>query len=325
VNHVSLFSGIGGIDHAAEWAGFRTIAQVERDPYCLRVLEKHWPNVHRCREIRDFPDKDYGAVTLVSGGFPCQPFSAAGKRRGKEDDRYLWPEMRRVIAEIKPTWVLAENVAGLASMAQLDSLPELGPSAGDRYRIGDVCRRTGPGILKTILEEIETLGYEVAPIIVPAAGAGANHYRYRIFVVAYSSELERTTRTEVRGEFQRMHENREKLYYVDRPSQDVADTEGLRGSAIKRNESDRVLQTNVADTASPGRRSEGGAKKTVRESGKIKRFAGCDWWAVEPDVGRVAHGVPHRVDRLRALGNAVVPRQVYPILQAIAEVERESI
>jgi len=324
VTHVSLFSGIGGIDIAAEQVGFRTVAQVERDPYCLKVLERHWPGVHRVKDIRDFPDKDYGAVTLVSGGFPCQPFSAAGKRRGKEDDRYLWPEMRRVIAEIKPAWVVAENVAGLTSMAQFDSLPELGSSAGDRYHIGDVYRRTGSGILRTILEEIEALGYEVTPIVVPAAGVGAPHYRYRVFIVAHAERNRRQQGPEVFcGEES----------VIAASSEDVPDTDKQHGhnsghgtGEVCREQREEAELPESKDATHPASGSEqsGGTQCDVgRFQDQVMQLTGdSGHWAVEPDVGRVAHGVPKRVDRLRCLGNAVVPQQVYPILQAIAEVER---
>ena len=155
VTHVSLFTGIGGIDIAAEQAGFRTVAQVERDPYCLKILEKHWPGVHRVSEIRDFPDQDYGAVTLVSGGFPCQPFSAAGKRRGAEDDRYLWPQMLRVVQELRPTWVLGENVTGFVGMGLDDALADL-----------------------------EGAGYSCRAFLLPACSVGALHQRERVFIVA---------------------------------------------------------------------------------------------------------------------------------------------
>jgi len=354
VNHVSLFSGIGGIDIAAEWAGFRTIAQVERDPYCLKILERHWPGVHRCREIRDFPDKDYGAVTLVSGGFPCQPFSAAGKRRGKEDDRYLWPEMLRVIREIKPRWVLAENVPGILNLES--------------------------GLLfKHMLDELEASGYEIGPpLLIPASGVGANHRGERIFVIAHtdvngfgsrpcgnmeyndiqssqlcfgkreiSQDVANTRKQESRrlssggretlapigcssqdvpdtgrsGRIQPEESGRETGKRTRNSGQDVANTESMRRSAIKRDESDRVLQPNVSESSGAGlEKRNGGRSWRTRPAAFVK-----DWWTVEPNVGRVAHGVPHRVDRLRALGNAVVPQQVYPILQAIAEAERESI
>ncbi len=131
MTHLSLFSGIGGLDLAAEWAGFTTVGQCEWADYPTRVLEKHWPDVQRWRDIRDLSAESFRArtgidrPTIISGGFPCQPFSVAGKQKGKGDDRYLWPEMLRVIRELAPRWVVGENVFGLFESALVEVLTGL--------------------------------------------------------------------------------------------------------------------------------------------------------------------------------------------------------
>ena len=163
ITHLSLFSGIGGLDLAAEWAGIHTVGQCEWAEYPAKVLEKHWPDVPRWKDIRTLTGDDFyertgrRTVDIISGGFPCQPFSVAGKQRGKEDDRYLWPEMVRVIKELRPAWVVGENVTGIIRMALTD-----------------------------ILSELEACGYRTRVFHIPASGVGARHHRYRVAIVGYS-------------------------------------------------------------------------------------------------------------------------------------------
>ena len=167
LTHLSLFSGIGGLDLAAEMAGFVTVGQCEWADYPTKVLEKHWPDVPRWRDIRTLTKESFydrtglRTVDIISGGFPCQPFSQAGKHGGKGDDRYLWPEMLRVIRELRPTWVLGENVSGIIRLA-----------------------------LDTVLSDLEAEGYSSQTFLVPACGVDAPHKRDRIAILAHADEFQ---------------------------------------------------------------------------------------------------------------------------------------
>lgn len=279
LTHFSCFSGIGGLDLAAEWAGFRTVGQVEKDDYANKILTKHWPDVPRWEDIKDVSIhtiREAGiehAPTVLSGGFPCQPFSCAGQRRGAEDDRFLWPEMFRLVQQLRPAWVVGENVAGIISMA-----------------LDDVCA------------DLEGLGYSCRAFVLPAAGTGAPHFQERVFVVAHSG-------SDAGGQ----------AVTSPRPIREDPESWSDALCSSLRQPSEGTDQ-DVAD-ADLLHRSQ------CRQAGRVGRIDepsqgdGRHHWAIEPRVGRVADGVPSRVDRLRCLGNAVVPQQVYPIFRAIAEVE----
>lgn len=394
LTHFSLFTGIGGIDLAAEWAGFETVGQCEFADYPTKVLEKRWPNVERWRDIRSVTSESFRertglhTVTLVSGGFPCQPFSVAGNRKGKEDDRYLWPEMLRVIQELQPTWVLGENVAGIITMGESAPFSIL--------ENDDVGSTTENMVLEEICEALEKIGYEVQPVLIPACSVGAPHQRYRTFIVGYSKHNGQLAEQKLRsnetasykrgqkeqveaGESERANRsfNVSSLHRSEKRSKyDVEDTGcPLRqGSILGRTDEMEVEKWNadfaqrpsgtssvdVAYTNNEGLQITGYESriKTIyaengteysshddansyskglqrrKEAGNFgeswqttnKQLAGygsiSNYWAVEPDVGRVANGIPNRVDRLKCLGNAVVPQQAYPILKAIADIER---
>lgn len=164
MTHGSLFSGIGGFDLAAEWAGWTNVFNCEIDPFCQTILKHHFPNAEQYSDIRatDFT-VCRGRIDALSGGFPCQPFSLAGKRKGTEDDRHLWPEMLRAIREIQPRWVVGENVFGIVNW-----------NAGV--------------VFEQVCADLEAAGYEVQPYVLPACGVGAPHRRDRVWFVAHRND-----------------------------------------------------------------------------------------------------------------------------------------
>jgi DNA (cytosine-5)-methyltransferase 1 len=162
MTHIGLFEGIGGFSLAARWAGWHTPVMVEWNPYCQAVLKKNFPNATIFGDIHEFDGRPYaGQFDILTGGFPCQPYSHAGKRAGNDDDRALWPQMFRIIREIKPAWVVGENVAGLLTM-------------------------DGGHVLRGILTDLENEGYRPEIYSIPALAVGAPHERERIWIVAHS-------------------------------------------------------------------------------------------------------------------------------------------
>ena len=288
---LSLFSGIGGADLAALWAGIKTVAFSEIDPYCCAVLEKHWPDVPNLGDIKDITRESFHELTghdtadIISGGFPCQPFSVAGKRRGTGDDRYLWPEMLRVIKDIRPTWVIGENVVGFVSMG-----------------------------LDSALSDLEAAGYQSRAFILPACAVGALHQRERLFIVGHAEHnglsaaaIQREHKKDAAGSAQGSESA------VESARAGIADGNGHVADAYGIGlEEDRITRGHEAPHAVPT------SPSTPDDGG------GAGQWEVEPSVGRMADGVPCRVDRLKCLGNAIVPQQIYPIFAAIMSIEENS-
>lgn len=187
MTHASLFSGIGGFDYAAALLGWINIFDCEIDAFCRKVLEYHFPNSVHYGDITKQIFKEWrGKIDVLSGGFPCQPFSLAGQRKGADDNRYLWPEMLRVIREILPRWVVGENVAGLLTMVQPGADVEVGGQTslfGEDYRKRVLHRQEY--VIETICRDLEREGYAVQPLLIPACAVGAPHRRDRIWFIAH--------------------------------------------------------------------------------------------------------------------------------------------
>jgi len=347
--HVDLFSGTGGFALACEWAGIPTICFVEIDKYCQKVLRKHWPDVPIVEDIRDVkgikeivinasgkgclaeqsetgipeqalqetPSGKSGRADSLSGigrgtasmpkqptilataGFPCQPFSVAGKRGGEKDDRYLWPETLGVIEAIKPTWILLENVTGIINLA-----------------------------LDTVLSDLEGAGYSTETLIIPACAVNAPHRRDRVWIVAHSkSSGNARGPAEIRRPKRR--QGASLPVESDKPSA-MANNNQVRcggwpsnkdSQAPKRSKAVSVCNDvpNTQREGLEGADAEGDSCRTGQPGEHGQRGRQADWWAVEPNVGRVAHGIPRRVDRLKCLGNAIVPQVAYQIIKVIKE------
>lgn len=250
--------------------------QVEIDDYATRVLTKHWPDVPKLRDVREAGRHNLGAVDLICGGFPCQPHSLAGQRRASADERDLWSEFARIIGEVKPRWVLAENVPGVRSS-------ENGAFFG------------------RVLRDLAACGYDAEWDCIPAAAIGAPHYRDRLFIVGHANGKRWAARRNDHST-----NDREISGATGEYSKPVADTASQR--------CDEMVKPIF------GRAQTQGSGGAFADS-SIARWR--EWWAVEPSVGRVAHGVPARVDRLRGLGNAVVPQVAELIGRYIVAMDAE--
>ena len=278
---VDLFSGIGGFSRGLEATGFfKTTRFVENDPYCQAVLRYHWPDIPVLGDINnarrpDFPER----TDLVCGGFPCQPFSQAGKQKAQDDPRHLWPEMFRIIRELRPTWVCGENVTGLV-------------------RLG----------LDEVLTDLENEGYATRTFNILACATGAPHLRQRLWIIAHAN-----SESEPDGAFDGNARQRQLGFgFVADPKSNFKD--GL--SRKPDEEPDRRhtrLEPKCGSNGQSGRRA--GPTLAEPDSTGLKQ----DHWSFEPKVGRLVNGLPNRVPQLRALGNSIIPQIAERIGRAIGK------
>jgi len=283
LQHLDLFSGIGGFSLGLEaTGGFETKAFCDIEKYPRQVLQKHWPHVKQYEDIKELNYERLKAdgidsIDIITGGYPCQPFSIAGRQKGEQDPRHLWPEYFRLVKELRPTWVIGENVSG-------------------HIKLG----------LDTVIEDLESEDYSVRPFSISASSIGANHQRERIWILAHSRRSQ-WPRAELRGENENetRQENANQFERSSSTSEvDVADTNDER---LQRQWQSRNQFTPRFNSSSES--SEEG-----------QRTVGQGWWESEPNMGRVAHGIPKRVDRLKSLGNSLVPQIPYYIGKTILEV-----
>lgn len=187
MTHASVFSGIGGFDLAAKWAGFTNVFNCEIESFCRTILNYYFPNAKQYSDIRTTDFTPWrGKVDILTGGFPCQPFSVAGDRRGAQDDRYLWPEMLRAIREIRPTWIVGENVGGIVSMVQPGEEVDVESQASLFEENYTETIHRQEFVIETICRDLENIGYSVQPLVIPACAVEAPHRRDRIWLIAHS-------------------------------------------------------------------------------------------------------------------------------------------
>ena len=272
LKHLDLFSGIGGFSLGLEaTGGFETVAFCDYDSYCQKILRKHWPWVTIYDDIKELNHEKLNSnghtkIDIITGGYPCQPFSVAGRQQGEKDPSHVWPEYFRLIKELRPTWVIGENVSG-------------------HVKLG----------LDTVLENLESEGYSARTFSISASSIGANHQRERIWIVANSGCSWGSG-----SEFQRKNENEIK-----------------KENANQFERSSSSSQSNMV--YSDSERLEKWESIGENFSQEYQTLIGADWWSIEPDVGRVANGVPKRVDRLKSLGNSLVPHIPYYIGMSILQ------
>lgn len=326
MTHASLFSGIGGFDLAAEWMGWNNLFHCEWNPFGQKVLKHHFPNSISYNDITktDFTIHS-GSVDILTGGFPCQPYSTAGKRLGKQDERHLFPEMLRCIKEVKPRWVVGENVRGLISW-------------------------NGGLVFHEVYDDLEREGYEVQSFLIPAASVGAPHQRYRVWFVAYANDKGRSTRfREVQSKNGEISERNNNAELSNTNNGDATNTQGIRSSFSKLGESEKrqQIQTrsdidrfddleNVTDAiCERGQlqiKREYTSKQMSRSNGKNRKINKWESFPTQSPICGGDDGISREMDgitfskwrneSIKAYGNAIVPQIAHQIFKTIEEFEK---
>lgn len=280
----SLFSGIGGLDLGLERAGMEVRWQVEIDPYCQKVLAKHWPHVKRYGDIKELSGEELEPVDLICGGFPCQPVSLAGKGLAQADPRWLWPEFERLLGILRPRYAVIENVPGLYDRGLADVL----------------C-----GLAK--------IGFDAEWTTLSAAAFGAPHLRERVFVVAYSSDKRCIGSIFTNGQHELPY------YQAWNAAQDIRDWEGWKRwlESIREDGFDSDSYSEPSEEQGEGNQ----LREAVREAASGRGYlVDARKRIVRPLVCGVDDGIPDLVDRIKSIGNAVVPQVAEWIGRRIMEI-----
>jgi len=301
---LDLFSGIGGFSLGAEANGIPTVAFVEKDPFCQKVLRKHWSNAPIISDIRTVKGEDYetDGVTIVSGGFPCQPFSQAGKRKGTDDDRYLWDETLRVVTETKPRWFIGENVDGLVNIQ--DGM-----------------------VLRQVQDDLEKEGFQVQCLVIPGSSIGAWHQRKRVWIIGHnvsntigelSDGCSGTTRLSPEKQEWMVSHSQEYKDKVWGETKRCDQQTGSRGDVSNTN-GERLQGHGVQTNMEVEERQVGSIGSTQEQ---------YTWWQTESKLRGVPHGISYELDkdranRIKALGNSIVPQIAYQLFKSIVTVTKE--
>lgn len=340
--HASLFSGIGGAELAASWMGWTNVFHCEIQEFQRKVLEYWFPNSISYEDITKTDFTEWrGRIDVLTGGFPCQPFSVAGKRKGAEDNRYLWGEMLRAIRQIQPTWVVGENVNGILSMVQPGKAVKVG-RADDLFDENFIYRTEQQFTIDSICEDLEHAGYSVQPFVIPACAVGAPHRRDRVWIVAKLNTATDCQRCAGRGSQTCKREKTSKrasvFRNIERPcsEQDVATSANARSESLQQGGQNGISEFGIVAHAKGARsaRELFGKQEQIQSDRQNCRIDKSDFrcFPTQSPICNRNDGLPFRVADLtisfakwrsksiEALGNAWVPQVAFEIFKAIEKI-----
>lgn len=340
--HASLFSGIGGAELAASWMGWTNVFHCEIQEFQRKVLEYWFPNSISYEDITKTDFTEWrGRIDVLTGGFPCQPFSVAGKRKGAEDNRYLWGEMLRAIRQIQPTWVVGENVNGILSMVQPGKAVKVGRT-DDLFDENFIYRTEQQFTIDVICEDLEHAGYSVQPFVIPACAVGAPHRRDRVWIVAKlntDTDCQRCAGRDSQTCKREKTSKRASVFRnIERPcsEQDVANSANARSESVQQGGKNGISEFGVVAHAKGARsaRKLFGKQEQIQSDRQNCRIDKSDFrcFPTQSPICNRDDGLPFKVADLtisfpkwrsksiEALGNAWVPQVAFEIFKAIEKI-----